>query len=352
MKLQKNFGTKALFFVLLVAMSISCSTKQYVKTTEAFCEKKLTEKEQNKFPKPKSPHESLEGHDWLQLNLNNGQWVEYQKIGNQGETIIFVCGILDDSIVTFSKMPELINKAKNGYCQLYYLNLPGNGYSSIPDRNYFNPIYLRNCLVEFILEQKITVFSIVGNSNGGLISVLLASHKKYGKEFRIKNILGFNPLLKEISFWEMDKYQKLLVKCPSSVVQYTIQTPFIGRKFVELTLMSVVNKRCVESEHVDLFYNRLSQNYRCGIWSDYLKNALGMMSELKEICNGLYENISKRSNMVIFYSNPGDNWIPCSHVQKIANAMNVEFKILANGHIPQLTHSELVEDEILKILNL
>ena len=202
MKVKNNFLAKTFMITLLLIMSMACSARQYVKTTEEFCEKNLTENEQNKFPKPKSPHESLEGHNWLQLKLNNGPWVEYLKIGNKGETIIFVCGILDDSIETFSKMPDLINKAKNGKCQLYYLNLPGNGYSTVPDSNYFNPIYLRKCLAEFILSKKIKEFTIVGNSNGGLISVLLASHKNCGKKFKINNILGFNPLLKEFPPWD------------------------------------------------------------------------------------------------------------------------------------------------------
>ena len=326
--------------IFLCIMSMSCSSKHYVKTTEKF------------FSKPVSPHENLEGHDWLQLKLNNGPWVEYLKIGNKGKKILFISGILDDSIVTFSKMPGLIKKAQNGYCQLYYVNLPGNGYSSVPDGNYFNPLYLKNCLAEFILQKKLKEFSIVGNSNGCLVSVLLASHKEYGKQFKIKNILGFNPLLKEISFWEMDKYQKLLIKMPSSLVQYTIQSPFIGRKFVELTLRSVENNSNVCKEHIDLFYNRLSENYRCGIWSEYLKNTLAMMPKLKEISHDIYGNISKHTERIIFYSNSGDNWIPVNHVIEKAKEMNAEYYTIATGHIPQFTHGILVENEILKVLNL
>ena len=126
-------------------MSISCSSRQDVKKTEEFCKPQANLK---KHSKPKSKHENLEGHNWLKLKLSNGPWMEYQKIGNTGEVILFVCGI-DDSIVSFSKMPDLVNKAKKGRCQLYYVNCPGNGYSTVPDSTFFNPIYLRNCLAEF-----------------------------------------------------------------------------------------------------------------------------------------------------------------------------------------------------------
>jgi len=352
MKLIEKFLKTTFIICILCIILISCASRQSVKTTEEFCNKNLTQMERNKFPKPTSPHESLGGHGWLQLELNNRPWMEYLRIGHKGETIIFVCGILDDSIVTFSKMPDLIEKARNGNCQLFFVNLPGNGYSTVPDRKFFNPIYLRKCLAEFILAKKIKEFTLVGNSNGGLVCVLLASHQKCGKEFRIKNILGFNPLLREISFWEMDKYQKMLVKLPSSLVQYTIQTPIIGRKFVELTLRSVENTCDVNKNHIDLFHNRLSENYRCGIWSDYLKNTLGMMPELKEISHEICKNISKHTNRIVLYSNSGDNWIPEKHVKKKAGEMDAEYKVIGNGHIPQMTHSELVEEEILKVLNI
>jgi len=341
MKVFSIILKRTFVIVFLSIMLMACATQQDIP---------LTDVERNKIPIPDSKHKNLEGHDWLQLS--NGQWVEYLKIGNIGEVVVFVCGILDDSITSFSYMPKLKEKAKNGYCQLYYVNLPGNGYSSVPDRNTFDPIFLKNCLAEFILKMKLKEFTLIGNSNGGLISVLLASHKQCGTDFKIKNLLGFNPLLKEISFWEMDKYQKLLVKFPSKVVQQTISTPFLGRKLVEFTLRSVENEWYVSDDHVNLFYDRLSENYRCGIWSDYLKNALAMMPELREICHELYENISKRTDRIIFYSNTGDHWIPENHVIEVADEMGVPCKKLGNGHIPQMTQCELVEYEILQVLKL
>ena len=82
------------------------------------------------------------------------------------------------------------------------------------------------------------------------------------------------------------------------------------------------------------------------------QNTLGMMPELREITKELYENISKRTGRIIFYSNPGDNWIPEHHVIEIANKMGVPCKKIGNGHIPQITQCELVEYEILQVLNL
>jgi pimeloyl-ACP methyl ester carboxylesterase len=341
MKVFTVFFKRTFVIIFLSIILMACVTKQDVPLTDA---------DRNKIPIPDSKHNNMDGHKWLQLN--NGHWVEYLKIGNKGEVVVFVCGILDDSITSFSYMPKLKEKAKNGLCQLYYVNLPGNGYSSIPDRNDFDPLFLKNCLAEFVLKMKLKEFTLIGNSNGGLVSVLLASHEQCGTDFRIKNLLGFNPLLKDISFWEMDKYQKLLVKCPSIVVQQTIQTPYFGRKLVELTLRSVENEWDVSEAHVNLFYDRLSENYRCGIWSDYLKNALAMMPELKEICHELYKTISKRTDRIIFYSNPGDNWIPEKHVIQIADEIGITCKKLGNGHIPQMTQCELVEYEILQVLKL
>ena len=298
-----------------------------------------------------SPHKNKKGYDTYELK--NGHEMEYLKIGYQGEIILFICGILDDSIVTFSNMPVLIDKAEKGLCQLYFVNLPGNGYSTIPDKHFFNPIYLKLCLEEFILAKGLKEFSVVGNSNGCTVSVLLLSSDQYGNAFKIKKFWGFNPLLKRVSFWEMDKYQKLLVKSPSSMVQCIIQTPLIGRQLVKFTLGSVENQWTwnVPTAHVDSFYNRLSSNYRCGIWSAYLKNALNMMDELKEICDKIYPTIADLTEQIILYSNPGDNWVPHEHVKEIADRMKVKYIELGNGHIPQRTHSQLVENEILKYLN-
>ncbi len=331
---------------------MSCASKQSVQTTEKFYRNHLSDNVSINISKPESPHENKEGHDWIRLN--NGQYMEYLKIGNQGETIIFVCGILDDSIVTFSNMPDLIKKAKKGRCQLLFVNLPGNGYSSIPDPQFFNPIYLKLCFEEFITKMKLKEFTLIGNSNGCLVSVLLTSCQNCDKDFKIKNLLGFNPLLKDVSFWEMDKYQKLLVKSPSNVVQSIIQTPLIGYQVIKFTLGSVENKWVwnVDKQTVVSFYNRLSKKNRCGIWSAYLKNAIQMTPELNKISNEIYQNISQRTEKVILYSNPGDNWVPHYHVKEIADKMNVTYKKLGSGHIPQRTYAKLVEKEILSVLNL
>jgi len=349
-KLKTIYFVKMYFIVLLSLSFMACASKQSVQKTIEKSQEKLSEDNLIKIPQPDSPHAAIAGHKVLLLN--NGQHIEYRQIGNQGEIIIFVCGILDDSIITFSKIPNLINKANNGLCQLFFLNLPGNGFSSIPDQNYFNPIYLRSCLEQFLKIKDIKEFSLIGNSNGCLVSILFALNND--KDFKINNILAFNPLLKEISFWEMDKYQKLLIKSPSKMVQLMIASPIIGYQLVKFTLSSVENKWAwdLDPSEIDSFYSRLSEKNRCGIWSAYLKNTLKMMPELKKICNEGYKNISDKADKIILYTNCGDNWVPYYHVQDIAKKMNVECKMLGNGHIPQRTDSELVEKEILKILKL
>jgi len=351
-KLKRNYFVKIYIIVLFSLFLLACAARQSVKETIEKSQIKLSDQNLKEVPKPTSPHEQKKGHHWLQLD--NGNYIEYLQIGNQGEKIIFLAGILDDSIVTFSNIPELINNANKGLCQLYFLNLPGNGYSSIPDQNIFNPIFLRLCLEQFIKKKGLKDFTLIGNSNGCLVSVLLALNENNGKDYRIKNILGFNPLLKEISFWEMDKYQILLMKTPSAMVQHLVQSPIIGYQIARFTLGSVENKWPwnVEKSHIDSFYNRLSENNRCGIWSSYLKNTLKIMPELKMICNEGYHNITQLATTVILYSNPGDNWVPYNHVKDVAKKMNVKCKILGNGHIPQRTDSKLVEQEILTILKL
>jgi hypothetical protein len=196
MKIKILFKTAMI--ALLSLFFLSCAARQSIKKTEAFWQNQLSKQEVSKISIPDSAHENKKGYG--RYKLQSGHEMEYLKIGHQGEIIIFICGILDDSIVTFSNMPVLIDKAEKGLCQLYFINLPGNGYSSIPNKYYFNPIYLKLCLEEFLRAKGLKEFSVVGNSNGCTVSMLLLSSNSYGKDFKIKNFWGFNPLLKKFHF--------------------------------------------------------------------------------------------------------------------------------------------------------
>lgn len=116
------------------------------------------------------------------LPLSNGVAVRYVRTGS-GPPLILL-----HTIRTQLDYFEKLVPALKGKYQVYALDLPGHGHSSLPPIEY-TETYLRKAVSEFIVKLDLKEVTLVGESIGGVLALTVSTELPG----RVKQVVSLNP---------------------------------------------------------------------------------------------------------------------------------------------------------------
>jgi pimeloyl-ACP methyl ester carboxylesterase len=116
------------------------------------------------------------------VQLDNGFTLRYLKTGS-GRPLI----LLHTIRTQLDYFEKLIPELKSHY-QIYALDLPGHGQSSLPPVDYTEPL-LRQSVVQFIQKLNLHDVTLVGESIGGVLSLTVAGELPD----RVTRVVSLNP---------------------------------------------------------------------------------------------------------------------------------------------------------------
>lgn len=128
------------------------------------------------------PPSMLKQHKTESLKLDNGITLRYARTGN-GPPLVLLHTIRTQ-LDYFDKLtPEL-----QGQYQVYALDLPGHGQSSLQEVEYTEE-YFRKFVSEFIVKLDLKDVTLVGESIGGVLALTVSTELPD----RVKRIVSLNP---------------------------------------------------------------------------------------------------------------------------------------------------------------
>lgn len=116
------------------------------------------------------------------LRLDNGTHLRFVRSG-EGRPLVLL-----DTIRTQLEYFEKLAPELTGHYQVYALDLPGHGRSSLEPVNYTEPL-LRKAVSEFLIKLDLRDVTLVGESIGGVLALTVS----VDQPDRVKRVVSLNP---------------------------------------------------------------------------------------------------------------------------------------------------------------
>lgn len=155
-----------------------------------------------------------------QFFLEDGSLIRYKKSGSGKPLILF--HPIRNRLEYFDQVtPLLVN-----YFTVYALDLPGFGDSPVNKAVSYDEPYMRMALVEFIVKNKLSKSTLVGESIGGVLCATVATMLPS----QVEQIIVFNPYDYDTVFGEGIRRANLFAR----FILWSMSLPVLGNVFAAL----------------------------------------------------------------------------------------------------------------------
>ncbi|MEW5734831.1 MAG: alpha/beta hydrolase [Thermodesulfobacteriota bacterium] len=263
--------------------------------------------------------------DKVRTDADKGQYADlngvryyYQHLPGPGEKVLLIHGFSDSSY-TWKDVAPLLNE--KGY-DVWAVDMMGFGWSDKPKDGNYTATGLMEGVAGFMDAVGLERATVVGNSLGGEVAVLLdAAHPEKVERLVLVDAGGY-------------PFKRPFVITLTTLPGASTLAPLIfGKYMVRDNLKQVFyDDSKVTPELVDAFYNRLRTENAL-----YAMTAIGRGHE-QEKCDGFIAAVKKVAAPTLIIWGENDPWIPVSLAHRFNQEIPGSTLVLLSqcGHTPQL----------------
>ncbi len=264
-----------------------------------------------------------------------GNKLRYLKTG-QGPTIV----LLHTLRTQLDLWQKIIPQLSDNYT-IYAMDLPGHGFSDIPDVEYTPELFI-NAVSGFLEKLNIKNATIVGESIGGSLGLMLAAKQNP----RVKGVVAVDP-------YEYDRGRGVYRSSPFGRLLFSISNiPILGATFWRLRsfpiFQNIIHGGITDPTHVPK--NLLWEMHQTGNRKGHYQAFMNLIKYFPEWENVRKDYVNITTSVLLLYAE--HDWSTIQERKEVhALIPNAKFQTLeGSGHFASLDDSENVTNAILQFI--
>ncbi len=285
------------------------------------------------FKIPGQVRESGDNGRFVNINGYDYYYKEFPSNKKDARHILLLHGFAG-STYTWEKIDKRLNE--EGY-HVWSLDMKGFGWSDKPLNAKYDPVSITEDVRSWLEFMNLNNITVVGNSYGGGVAMLLALQYPY----LVDRLVLLDPGALRMKLPAIMR----LVRMPLSEI---ISDAIFGRWMVRMLLREVMYDRgLITDEQVDNYFRRMSTPN-----ATVVQVALSRAIDFKQL-ETYTDRIGQLDNDTLILWGENDRWIPVELSYKLFDGIRNSRLVLIKecGHLPQEEKPEVVLRHLLAFMN-